>query len=178
MDPDPDPDPYLWLVDPDPEPGGKKTRGSGSGTLQFYLGWPIVPSYMSPSIWAQMRGDGGGGFAGSQPMSTAVQHRSPIKLWRSNSIFNLFNISYLLMRSEKNLIFFIIFLRSFWDCEPAVLCGGWAGHAGQWRQVRATRRLRREPLWRHRPATQVTSLTLSELLLCHYLLGQLGDWTH
>jgi hypothetical protein len=29
-----------------------------------------------------------GGVAGSQPMSTAV-HRSPNKLWRSNSIFNL-----------------------------------------------------------------------------------------
>jgi hypothetical protein len=31
---------------------------------------------------------GGGGVAGSQPMSTAV-HRSPNKLWSSNSIFNL-----------------------------------------------------------------------------------------
>jgi hypothetical protein len=31
---------------------------------------------------------GRGGVAGSQPMSTAV-HRSPNKLWRSNSIFNL-----------------------------------------------------------------------------------------
>jgi hypothetical protein len=31
---------------------------------------------------------GGGGVAGSQPMSTAV-HRSPKQLWRSNSIFNL-----------------------------------------------------------------------------------------
>jgi hypothetical protein len=31
---------------------------------------------------------GGGEVAGSQPMSTAV-HRSPIKLWRSNSIFKL-----------------------------------------------------------------------------------------
>jgi hypothetical protein len=34
---------------------------------------------------AQMQG---GGVAGSQPMRTAV-HRSPNKLWRSNSIFNL-----------------------------------------------------------------------------------------
>jgi hypothetical protein len=33
-----------------------------------------------------MRGEGGD--AGSQPMSTAV-HRSPHKLWRSNSIFSL-----------------------------------------------------------------------------------------
>jgi hypothetical protein len=31
---------------------------------------------------------GRGGVAGSQPMSTAV-HRSPNKLWRSSSIFNL-----------------------------------------------------------------------------------------
>jgi hypothetical protein len=35
-----------------------------------------------------MRREGGTGVAGSQPMSTAV-HRSPNKLWRSNSIFNL-----------------------------------------------------------------------------------------
>jgi hypothetical protein len=33
-------------------------------------------------------GGGGGGMAGSQPTITAV-HRSPNKLWRSNSIFNL-----------------------------------------------------------------------------------------
>jgi hypothetical protein len=47
-----------------------------------YLGWPIAPSYMSPNAG----GVGGGGIVGSQPMSTAV-HRSPNKLWRSNSIF-------------------------------------------------------------------------------------------
>ncbi len=47
----------------------------------FYLGWPIAPSYMSQNA-------GGGGVAGSQLMSTAV-HRSPNKLWRSNSIFKL-----------------------------------------------------------------------------------------
>jgi hypothetical protein len=35
-----------------------------------------------------MWGGGGGGIAGSQPTSTAV-HRSPNKLWRFNSIFNL-----------------------------------------------------------------------------------------
>jgi hypothetical protein len=45
-----------------------------------YLCWPIAPSYLSPN-------EGGwGGVAGSQPMSTTV-HRSPNKLWRSNSIF-------------------------------------------------------------------------------------------
>jgi hypothetical protein len=39
-------------------------------------------SYMSPNtgVW---------GFAGSQPMITAV-HRSSNKLWRSNSIFNIY----------------------------------------------------------------------------------------
>ena len=47
-----------------------------------YLGWPIAPSSISP------KGGWRGGCAGSQPMSTAV-HRSPNKLWRSNSIYNL-----------------------------------------------------------------------------------------
>ncbi len=46
-----------------------------------YLGWPIAPSYMSPNA-------GEGGIAGPRPMRTAV-HRNPIKIWRSNSIFNL-----------------------------------------------------------------------------------------
>jgi hypothetical protein len=37
----------------------------------------------------------GGGDAGSQPMSTAVQRSpSPTKRWRSNSIFNLWPVSY------------------------------------------------------------------------------------
>jgi hypothetical protein len=36
---------------------------------------------------------GRGGVAGSQPMSTAV-HRSPQKLWRSNTIFNLWALVY------------------------------------------------------------------------------------
>jgi hypothetical protein len=44
-----------------------------------YLGRPIAPSYISPNA-------GERGVAGSQPMSTAV-HRSPNKLWISNSIF-------------------------------------------------------------------------------------------
>ncbi len=116
---------------------------------------------------------GEGGLRGLSQWVQLCSTWSPNKLWRSNSIFNLFSISYLLIiKSDKTFIFFIIFPRSFWDSEPAVLCWGWAGHAGQWRQIRATRRLRREPLWRHRPATQVTSLTHSELLLGHYLLGQ------
>jgi hypothetical protein len=43
---------------------------------------------------------GRGVVAGSQPMSTAV-HRSPNKLWRSNSIFNLCNKQ---MKDERNKI--------------------------------------------------------------------------
>ena len=46
-----------------------------------YLGWPIAPSCMSPNA-------GRGGDMGSQPMRIAVD-RSPNKVWRSNSIFNL-----------------------------------------------------------------------------------------
>ncbi len=49
-----------------------------------YLGWPTAPSYMSPNA------GGGGELRGSHPMSmsTAV-HRSPNKLWRSTTLFNL-----------------------------------------------------------------------------------------
>ncbi len=36
----------------------------------------------------ELKCGGSGGVAGSQPMSTVV-HRSPNKLWRSKSIFNL-----------------------------------------------------------------------------------------
>ncbi len=50
--------------------------------MSFYLGRPIAPSYMSPNV------GGRGGVAASQPMSTA-EHRSQNKLWRSNSICNL-----------------------------------------------------------------------------------------
>ncbi len=57
------------------------TRGLQSYVV--YLSSPIAPSNMSPNA-----GGGGWGFAGSQPMSTAV-HRKSNKLWRSSSIFNL-----------------------------------------------------------------------------------------
>jgi hypothetical protein len=44
---------------------------------------------MSSILDDQWRPNAGeGGVAESQPMGTAV-HRSPNKLWRSNSIFNL-----------------------------------------------------------------------------------------
>ncbi len=60
------------------------TNGEGGGGAQrdvVYLGWPRAPSYINPNVW-------GGGFAGSQPMSSAV-HMEPNKLWRSSSIFYL-----------------------------------------------------------------------------------------
>jgi hypothetical protein len=43
----------------------------------------IAPLYMRPNA-----GGGVGGVVYSQPRITAV-HRSPNKLWRSNSIFNI-----------------------------------------------------------------------------------------
>jgi hypothetical protein len=62
--------------------GGQGRRGHfllqpGGYNQRCRLSWLINSSFVY-----------GGGGAGSQPMSTAV-HRSPIKLWRSNSIFNL-----------------------------------------------------------------------------------------
>ncbi len=49
----------------------------------LYLGWPIAPSYMSPNA-----GVGGSCGVSANEYRTAV-HRSPNKLWGSNSIFNL-----------------------------------------------------------------------------------------
>ncbi len=74
-------------------PGSPSTSGTGSPRshtfisegLQgyvVYLGWPIAP------LVYECKCGGMEGVAGSQPMSTAV-HRSPNKLKRSNSIFNL-----------------------------------------------------------------------------------------
>ena len=49
----------------------------------------ILADQYLPRIRVQMWGaGGGGGVAGSQPMSTAV-HKSPHKVLRSNYIFNL-----------------------------------------------------------------------------------------
>ncbi len=69
--PPPSPIPFLWSM-----------RNRRLQRDVVYLGWPIVPSYMSPS--AGLRGSCGG-------LSQWVQlcTWSPNKLWRSNSIFNL-----------------------------------------------------------------------------------------
>jgi hypothetical protein len=54
-------------------------------TKRCHLSWLTT----SALVWTQIRGEGG--VAGSQPMSTAVHCTwSPNKLWRSNSLFNLF----------------------------------------------------------------------------------------
>jgi hypothetical protein len=50
-----------------------------------YVGWPIASSYMSPNA-------GGGSCGVSANEYNSTVHRSPNKLWRSNSIFNLFNL--------------------------------------------------------------------------------------
>ncbi len=81
-------------IPPTSWPRGRGTGGGGVDTKQVvYLGWPMAPSYMSPNAgWV-------GELRRSQPMSTAV-HRSPNKLWRSNSIFNLwYTVSPLLRES-------------------------------------------------------------------------------
>ncbi len=58
------------------------TRGLQRDVI--YIGWPETNS----TLVYEPKCGGRGRVAGSQPMSTAV-HRSPNKLWRSNSIFNL-----------------------------------------------------------------------------------------
>ncbi len=64
-----------------------RTWSTGTRELQrdvVYIGWSIAPLYMSPIA-------GGGGVAGSQPMSTAV-NRSPNKLGTFYSIYNLCSV--------------------------------------------------------------------------------------
>ncbi len=48
-----------------------------------YLGWPIAPSYMSSNT------RGGGELRSLRQLVQLSVHRSPNKLWRSTSIFNL-----------------------------------------------------------------------------------------
>jgi hypothetical protein len=65
-----------------------------------YIEMSSILADLGPRIWVQM--PGGGRFAGSQTMSTAV-HRSTYKLWRSNSMFNLRIESNAKCRYLKNL---------------------------------------------------------------------------
>jgi hypothetical protein len=76
-------------------PSTHRTYRDGTGeVLQrdvVYLGWPTSLSYMSPNAGGD--GEGVGScrqLAGSQLINIAV-HRSPNKLRRSNSIFNLWD---------------------------------------------------------------------------------------
>ncbi len=62
-----------------------KTCTRGLQRDVVYLCWPIAAQYES-----KRRGEGGS-FTGSQPMSIVV-HRSPNKLWKSNSIFKLWHV--------------------------------------------------------------------------------------
>ncbi len=74
---------------------------------------------------------GGWGIAGSQPMSSAV-HRSPNKLWRSNSIFNLW---YQLWHGEQRYIKFLlqpslhVFRHSACKVHNRNSCCNWKGEA-------------------------------------------------
>jgi hypothetical protein len=75
------------IPDPDPQHCSKCSTGWGIDRFSrllrdvIFLGLPVASSYMRPNA-------GEGGVSGSQPMGTAVQ-KSPNKLLRSNSIFNL-----------------------------------------------------------------------------------------
>ncbi len=60
-----------------------KSQGSMGFTKRCRLSW-----LTNSSLVHEPKCGGRGRVLGSQPMSTAV-HRSPNKLWRSNSIFNL-----------------------------------------------------------------------------------------
>ncbi len=74
----------LLLLPPDPVPMITLTVSVFQDVTKrnvVYLGWPIAPLVYEPKC-------GGGGVTGYRQMSTA-EHRSPNKLWRSNSIFNL-----------------------------------------------------------------------------------------
>jgi hypothetical protein len=66
------------------EIGSVYTRGLQRDVV--YLGWPLAPSYMSPNA-----GEGLGGVAGVSANEYSCTHRSPKKLWRSNSVFKLWS---------------------------------------------------------------------------------------
>jgi hypothetical protein len=70
-------------------------------------------------VWAQMRG--GEGVPGSQPMSTAV-HMSPNKVWRSNSLFNLWEKTNICRCREKYRIHLAVLLTSSNSPDTAKDC--------------------------------------------------------
>ncbi len=81
-------------------------EGPGRGLQRdvVYLGWPIASSYMSPN-W----GEGGGRVQG---LSQWVP-LSPNKLWRSNSIFNLWK------RQKED----VTWSRVFCEWDPSIARG-------------------------------------------------------
>jgi hypothetical protein len=64
-----------------------KEGGKQGVTKRCRLPW--LTTVIASSYMRSIAGGGKGGVAGSQPMRKAV-HRSPNKLWRSNSIFTLY----------------------------------------------------------------------------------------
>ncbi len=82
----------------------------------------VARGYKEMSSMSPNAGGGCGDFAGSQPMSTAV-HRSPNKLWRSNSMFNLWLVA-LYKKGITSLGFFSILI--LW-AMPAIQLHGFPG---------------------------------------------------
>ncbi len=73
------------------ECGGRRVYCGETGVYKEMSS--ILADQYSAIVYKPKSGRGGGrGGAGSQPMGTAV-HRSPNKLWRSNSIFNMWGES-------------------------------------------------------------------------------------
>ncbi len=70
--------------------------GDYKETSVVYLGWPIVPSYISLNA-----GEGGGVAGLSQWTQLYSVHQSPNKLWRSNTILNLRWVSSKYSRRES-----------------------------------------------------------------------------
>ncbi len=76
------PSPFLPVLSPLISLIGKLPSYYKPGS-SYRLSWLI-----SSALVFEPKCGGRGGVAGPQPMNTAV-HRSPNKLWRSNSVFNL-----------------------------------------------------------------------------------------
>ncbi len=88
----------LWLSSQNSKKIWKVTTGlswARAGDYVVYLGWPIAPLYMSPNA-------GGGGKLRGLTQWVQLYKWSPNKLWRSNSIFNLWARGNLIYEQEKN----------------------------------------------------------------------------